>query len=277
MNRQEFINKQKIKILKLKLSLEKPFITDLKDYFKRQEKVLFSNRNDIVDIKPILDKQYKRISNNVIKRNKKAVNKIDEAVETFLIGRAKKQSNYITDTTRKDIEKSIKYAREELAKENIYNPSSEVLMKIASRIFRSLSISRPNTIAITETSSTVENTKRVIVKETHDSLKVAIVKGDSQEAQDLADYCEDITSQEVVDRMDRLDPFSAITMVNNAVKTWATMGDAKVREWHNEADGQTVGIDEPFMVMGEMLMFPSDDSLGASAGNIVNCRCSAIY
>lgn len=154
MNRQEFINKQKIKILKLKLSLEKPFITDLKDYFKRQEKVLFSNRNDIVDIKPILDKQYKRISNNVIKRNKKAVNKIDEAVETFLIGRAKKQSNYITDTTRKDIEKSIKYAREELAKENIYNPSSEVLMKIASRIFRSLSISRPNTIAITETSST---------------------------------------------------------------------------------------------------------------------------
>jgi hypothetical protein len=39
------------------------------------------------------------------------------------------------------------------------------------------------------------------------------------------------------------------------------------------ADGQRVGVDDVFTVGGERLRFPSDSSLGASAKNIINCRC----
>ena len=60
-------------------------------------------------------------------------------------------------------------------------------------------------------------------------------------------------------------------------KTWKTILDGREREWHHEEDGVTVPITEPFEVGGELLMYPLDDSLGASADNIANCRCCAIY
>ena len=38
---------------------------------------------------------------------------------------------------------------------------------------------------------------------------------------------------------------------------------------------QTVPLEDPFVVSGQRLKFPGDSSLGASAGNVINCRCSA--
>lgn len=60
-------------------------------------------------------------------------------------------------------------------------------------------------------------------------------------------------------------------------KRWKTFGDSKVRNTHREAAGQTVPIDEPFIVGGYRLMFPCDSSLGASASETVNCRCTVQY
>lgn len=60
-------------------------------------------------------------------------------------------------------------------------------------------------------------------------------------------------------------------------KTWKTILDGREREWHHEENGVTIPITEPFEVGGELLMYPLDDSLGASADNIANCRCCAIY
>jgi HK97 family phage portal protein len=57
-------------------------------------------------------------------------------------------------------------------------------------------------------------------------------------------------------------------------KQWLTALDERTREWHAEADGQTVGIDEPFIVMGEPLMYPGDKA--GSPENIINCRCTVI-
>lgn len=55
--------------------------------------------------------------------------------------------------------------------------------------------------------------------------------------------------------------------------TWETMKDEYVRPTHVSADGQTVPINEPFIVGGYKLMFPGDDSMGASPNETVNCRC----
>lgn len=60
-------------------------------------------------------------------------------------------------------------------------------------------------------------------------------------------------------------------------KTWHTIIDGREREWHHNADSMTVPIDEPFEIGGELLMYPLDISLGASADNIANCRCTATY
>ena len=60
-------------------------------------------------------------------------------------------------------------------------------------------------------------------------------------------------------------------------KEWVTVGDDLVRPAHVAADGAIVNINQPFKVGGEQLMVPGDESLGATAGNIINCRCSAEY
>ena len=57
-------------------------------------------------------------------------------------------------------------------------------------------------------------------------------------------------------------------------KMWVTMGDKKVRQTHRDAAGQIVLLEEPFLVGDSYMMFPQDSSLGASASEIVNCRCS---
>ena len=64
---------------------------------------------------------------------------------------------------------------------------------------------------------------------------------------------------------------------NSGVKRWDVIGDARMREHHAFAAGQVVGISEAFAVDGESLLYPGDSSLGATASNLVNCRCSAFY
>lgn len=62
----------------------------------------------------------------------------------------------------------------------------------------------------------------------------------------------------------------------NMWKRWvATPGD-RTRDEHADADGQEVPIDEPFIVGGEEMMYPGDESMGASAWNVINCRCTMV-
>jgi F like protein len=58
-------------------------------------------------------------------------------------------------------------------------------------------------------------------------------------------------------------------------RTWRSAADNKVRHTHEELNGQTViGLDNPFVSpSGAKLMHPLDDSLGAPADEIINCRC----
>lgn len=58
-------------------------------------------------------------------------------------------------------------------------------------------------------------------------------------------------------------------------KTWVISGN-NTRPAHLLMDGVTIPEDEAFDVDGEQMMFPRDDSMGASAGNIINCACTCI-
>ena len=63
-------------------------------------------------------------------------------------------------------------------------------------------------------------------------------------------------------------------MPDGSTKTWNTTSD-KPRPWHEDADGQTVPIDEPFIVMDEEMDFPGDSN--GSEANVINCLCVVSY
>lgn len=58
-------------------------------------------------------------------------------------------------------------------------------------------------------------------------------------------------------------------------KVWITAIDGRERESHRNVSGQAVPLDGFFDVGGEKMKFPGDRLNGASAGNLVNCRCAS--
>jgi hypothetical protein len=65
----------------------------------------------------------------------------------------------------------------------------------------------------------------------------------------------------------------------NQRKRWVAVGDGRTRSHHAAANGQEVGIDEPFLIRYKgsniQMSYPHDGSGGAA--NNINCRCLAIY
>lgn len=63
-------------------------------------------------------------------------------------------------------------------------------------------------------------------------------------------------------------------------KEWIASGSERTRSTHAKANGQTVGIDEPFTISKQdggvdLMQQPGDSS--ASAENVINCRCAVGY
>lgn len=62
---------------------------------------------------------------------------------------------------------------------------------------------------------------------------------------------------------------------DKAVKVWKATSDNRTRHDHAEMqNAEVIGIDTPFIVGGEKMLHPGDSSLGATASNLINCRCS---
>jgi len=58
-------------------------------------------------------------------------------------------------------------------------------------------------------------------------------------------------------------------------KRWMAKDDSATRPGHARADGQTVPVNQPFMVNMEALMAPGDPS--GSPSNVINCRCKPLF
>lgn len=59
-------------------------------------------------------------------------------------------------------------------------------------------------------------------------------------------------------------------------KEWDAHEDERTRKYHIEADGQRVKLDDPFIVDGDLLDYPGDNSHDAKASNVIQCRCTLI-
>lgn len=61
-------------------------------------------------------------------------------------------------------------------------------------------------------------------------------------------------------------------------KAWVAIKDERTRNAHLEMNSDSyIELDQPFIVGGELMLFPADGSLGASVGNIANCRCGMTF
>ena len=61
------------------------------------------------------------------------------------------------------------------------------------------------------------------------------------------------------------------------MKRWVATTDHRVRDDHLAMNGVEVEQDQPFVLPdGSKMMFPADISLGADAGQVINCRCTVV-
>lgn len=60
-------------------------------------------------------------------------------------------------------------------------------------------------------------------------------------------------------------------------RQWWSVADQRVRPSHVEMHGVIVPYNEPFDTPDGPMRFPGDDSLGADAAGLINCRCVCLY
>jgi len=264
--------------LALKLMLERRFLPEIRKYFKIIERdfTLFysttgrvlSKRSYGLDTVSLLRKQYKRVSNsfgvemrdsalkeyipNVFETKQEDQEEIEAliaaALALFEEKSPQKRSEFINETNQKEINEATNEAIQTLEQEGD-EVSNVAIAFLASSIIRKKFAKRVDTIALTETQFSSERVKAIEAGIIAEGLGADIIA---------------ITD-------------AIVLPSTQGKKQWAAILDEVTRLNHAIADGQRRRIDEPFNVGGELLRHPGDTSLNASAGNVINCRCSALY
>ena len=57
-------------------------------------------------------------------------------------------------------------------------------------------------------------------------------------------------------------------------KEWSSTKDERTRDHHKDVEGQRVALDDSFIVDGDLLDYPGDNSHDVKASNVIQCRCS---
>lgn len=165
----------------------------------------------------------------------------DLLMEEFIDGQAPKQAGYILDTTKKETMASLGATFATAIHQGLVS-ASDFSKEFRKNMDDKVS-GRSEIISMTETQQLAEKTK----------LTEAMVNAG------------DVTAGNI-----------PLQPKKNAFKTWHTVGDISVRDTHVAANGQTKPLNEPFVVGGSLLNYPSDTSLGSDMKEIYNCRCVSI-
>lgn len=171
-----------------------------------------------------------------------SADKIDEMLLLAIAARASTQSGIILNTVQDELDTAVETTTRKAARNRVTLSSREQGRQIEED-FENRIPGKSNIIAMTETQGMAEDTK---LTEAETLLLAGVV-------------------------------ISGVAVAIAMKKVWDAILDDRTREHHAMANGQVRGMGVPFIVGGEMLKVPGDTSLGASAGNIINCRCSARY
>lgn len=263
----------------------------------------------IEDLEDILMKHYFKtaeefslvdLKKGIAKQAEQEIDRVETDIAKKVIVFIEKDSvlniSSITKTTEDILNETIKKAQQiaaEMAIEEGEPLDNAAIALIATRLLKKRLNGRLPVIGITETNWPSEGTKAIHVKETIQPLTEAL----NTEREFIGLGNNDIASESAAVALGvsafsysktarkagkaalgalALQPDTAIRAITKLIKkvveilkTWVTMGDNRVRRTHQTANGQTVLENEPFVVAGELLMYPSDRSLGASTDNII--------
>lgn len=258
--------------LALKVALEQPFIRELKTYFNRLSRTAIERyrvNGEFITAtqfdfgtQAVLSKQYRRVSRKFrtdlrdsmsdtksfeTKQDSQITATTNAALAVFILDASEKSSNIIDKTTENQIVKSFQEAVSEIENDPEKELTHDAISILGGIKMRRKFNSRVNAIAMSETQNAAEGTK---------FIEASVVSRDGNV---------DIPSTGLV---------VGLATVN---KTWFSQLDNKVRPHHIQAHGQTVSVILPFVVNNQELMFPRDSSLGATADNVANCRCTVVY
>lgn len=300
------------KNLAMKLALEGVFESDLEKYFNKVLKDTTDIYSSTLSVpnpsifnemtNELLLKHYNRTATIFIEEGTRAIikdqggevdSRLDEIIvasgiaSAFLYAKQQvaKRSGYITETTRDNIRDSFKKAKDQV-NVDISNDSNinqtRATKKYLYDNLKDKFEGRISSIKITETQFMAEKTK----------LIDAYVRG--RLASNIR--ASDISPDKIPDDFIELLRIGESTLIKDSVsmasgnvdyfspdefkemrKSWSAILDDVVRNGHALANGQERYANDPFEVSGELLMIPGDTSFGASIGNVINCRCSALY
>lgn len=171
--------------------------------------------------------------------------------------RASASSRQIIDTSAEQMADSISKAELYMQQESM-PISNDAVAALALEIFGRKIESRATTIAMTETqyvAETVKNIEADCLTNNKNSFLVQAVEQDASLA--VSSYMTDAPI--------------------GYEKEWLSALLPTTRPSHAAAHGQKVAPSELFYVGGEYLKYPGDTSMGATAGNVVNCYCAVRY
>jgi len=86
-----------------------------------------------------------------------------------------------------------------------------------------------------------------------------------------------IARTEIVSASNKASNFAAEDTGLKLNKEWIRTYDDRIRDTHKDVTEKSIPMDKPFSVGGSLMMYPGDSSLGADAGEIINCRCTVGY
>lgn len=92
-------------------------------------------------------------------------------------------------------------------------------------------------------------------------------------APDRAKYLAENEANTSLNHQDFVDAIAA----GKTRKKWVDIRDDRERPDHRKVGGTIKPITEPFLVGDSIMDYPKDTSYGASANQIVNCRCTIKY
>lgn len=256
-------HKSAAKTLAKKLAFEAALIKILHPHFKKvadQFAHSYSKNGQVInlaahkkDIKNVLSSNYQKVASKFSSNlrssfvkpdnNEHIQKRIDLKIQHNASVRSSKSSDDIGDTTHRNISSAVKKSIAVAIAAGVAYDHASIASQAKEMLLNSFD-NRIPTISTTEVQYAAENAKSVEVEEMDAG---DAVYGDKH--------------------------FSDMTKT----KVWVAVLDDKTRDWHADADGQEVDLDDSFDVGGDQMMEPGDDSLGAGADNLCNCRCSCEY
>lgn len=193
-------------------------------------------------------------------------------------GDAENEADAILNLTEEA--QKLKDATDPLVKNAIEKSGQSALRRISAA--SAFNVSNPKVATI---STTFHNRSKLINNTTYEAIKRILQRGYDEQLglreieKDLRQYYADNSRMRAM----RVAQTEMNGIVNGAAEAAWTQEGVQRKEWvsamlstsrqaHMDADGQVVAMDGRFLVDGELLSYPGDQS--GSPGNVINCHCA---